>query len=111
MENEFLKSRSILRPRPWVTEKFEVIDAEYAVYQESGDEHVPSIVICAVDGSLPVRFYESRSPRIGDSEKAWDIVVYVQKSFNESVRRTGTGGSTRTWRPGASQPGRSSSGR
>jgi hypothetical protein len=27
-----------------VTEKFEFIDAEYAAYQESDDEHVPSIV-------------------------------------------------------------------
>ena len=27
-----------------MTEKFEFIDAEYAVYQESDDEHVPSIV-------------------------------------------------------------------
>ena len=27
-----------------MTEKFEFIDAEYAAYQESDDEHVPSIV-------------------------------------------------------------------
>ena len=44
MENEFLKSRGILRPRPSVTEKFEFIDAEYAVYQESDEMYVPSIV-------------------------------------------------------------------
>ena len=29
------------------------------------------------------------------------LAVYVQKSFDDSVRRTGTGGSTRTWRPGS----------
>ena len=34
-------------PRPSVTEKFEFIDAEYAVYQESDDEYVPSIVMSA----------------------------------------------------------------
>ena len=28
-----------------MTEKFEFIDAEYAVYQESDDEYVPSIVM------------------------------------------------------------------
>jgi len=27
-----------------VTEKFEFIDAEYATYQESGEQRVPSIV-------------------------------------------------------------------
>ena len=33
--------------------------------------------------------------------------MYVQKSFGDSVRRTGTGASTRSWRAGACQPGRS----
>ena len=34
----------VLRPRPSVTEKFEFIDAEYAIYLKSDEQYVPSIV-------------------------------------------------------------------
>ena len=57
-----------------MTEKFEFIDAEYAAYQESGDEYVPSIVkMCIwmeVSRSGFLRMAERAG--IGDGEKARD---------------------------------------
>ena len=43
-----------------MTEKFEFIDAEYAAYQESDEEHVPSIVkMCRWMEVSRSGFYES----------------------------------------------------
>ena len=57
-----------------MTEKFEFIDAEYAAYQESDDEYVPSIVkMCRWMEVSRSGFYEWRNcAGIGDSEKARD---------------------------------------
>ena len=38
------KSRSVLCQRSSVSDKFEFIDVEYALYQESDEQYVPSIV-------------------------------------------------------------------
>ena len=47
-----------------MTEKFEFIDAEYAAYQESDDEYVPSIVqMCRWMEVSRSGFYEWRNPR------------------------------------------------
>jgi hypothetical protein len=37
-------TRSVLCQRSSVSDKFEFIDVEYAAYQESGEQYVPSIV-------------------------------------------------------------------
>jgi hypothetical protein len=53
-------------------------------------------------------FYGWRnSPESATVKRCGILALYVRKSFDIRMRRTGTGGSTRTWRTGASQPGRS----
>jgi hypothetical protein len=66
-----------LRPRPSVTEKSEFIDAEYAMYLESGERYVPSVVkTCRWMEVSRSGFYDSRNaPGIGDGEKARDARV------------------------------------
>jgi hypothetical protein len=105
---------SILRPRPSVTEKFEFIDAEYADYQESDDEHVPSIVqMCRWMEVSRSGFYEWRNaPESATAKRRGILALVVKKSFGESAGTYGyRGGSGRTWRPGACLPGRSWCGR
>ena len=39
-----------------MSDKFEFIDAEYAIYLESDERYVPSVVkMCIWDGSVPFR--------------------------------------------------------
>src|SRR6201994_4015175 len=89
----FLESRAVrsrpatrLRPRPSVTEKFEFIDAEYAAYQESGDEHVPSIVkMCIWMEVSRSGFYEWRNaPESAAAKRRGILALYVRKSFEDS---------------------------
>ena len=64
-----------------MTEKFEFIDAEYAVYQESDHEYVPSIVkMCIWMEVSRSGFYGWRnSAGIGDGEKARDTRAVREK--------------------------------
>jgi transposase-like protein len=80
------KSRSILRPRPSVTEKFEFIDAEYAFYQESGDEDVPSVVkMCRWMEVSRSGFYDWRNaPESATAARRGILALYVKKSFDDS---------------------------
>jgi len=96
-----------------VTEKFEFIDAEYAAYRESDDEHVPSVVkMCRWLEVSRSGFYEWRNaPESATAKRRGIIALVVQKSFGES---DGTYGYRRVhadlvaW---ACRPGRSWSGR
>ena len=76
----------ILRPRPSVTDKFEYIDAEYAAYQETDDEHVPSIVkMCRWLEVSRSGFYEWRSaPESATARRRAELALYVRKSFDDS---------------------------
>jgi putative transposase len=69
-----------------VTEKFEFIDAEYAVYQESNDTYVPSIVkMCRWMEVSRSGFYEWRNALESATAKRRGIIALaVQKSFDES---------------------------
>jgi putative transposase len=69
-----------------VTEKFEFIDAEYAAYQESGDEYVPSIVkMCIWMEVSRSGFYEWRNaPESATARRRGILALYVQKSFADS---------------------------
>ena len=93
-----------LRQRSSVTDKFEFIDAEYAIYQESGEMHVPSIVkMCIWMEVSRSGFYGwRRRTGIGDGEKAWETrSCHCRSHLTTRMRRTGTGASTPTSRPGA----------
>jgi hypothetical protein len=80
------KSRSILRPRPSVTDKFEFIDAECAAHQESGDEHVPSVVkMCRWMEVSRSGFYDWRNaPKSATVKRREILALYVKKSFDDS---------------------------
>ena len=69
-----------------MTEKFEFIDAEYAAYQESDDEHVPSIVkMCVWMEVSRSGFYEWRNaPESATAKRRGILALYVQKSFGDS---------------------------
>jgi len=69
-----------------VTEKFEFIDADYAAYQESGDEYVPSIVkMCRWMEVSRSGFYEWRNaPESATAKRRGELALIVQKSFDES---------------------------
>jgi transposase InsO family protein len=69
-----------------VTEKFEFIDAEYAAYQESDDEHVPSIVkMCIWMEVSRSGFYEWRNaPESATAKRRGILALYVRKSFADS---------------------------
>ena len=103
----------LLRQRSSVTDKFEFIDAEYAIYLESDEQYVPSIVkMCRWMEVSRSGFYEWRGkPESATAKRRGILALYVQKSFGILMTRTGTGGSTRTWWPGACLRGRSWSGR
>ena len=75
------KSRSILRPRPSVTEKFEFIDAEYAAYQESDEQYVPSIVkMCGWMEVSRSGFYEWRNaPESATAKRRGMLALIVQE--------------------------------
>ena len=69
-----------------MTEKFEFIDAEYAVYQESGDKHVPSIVkMCRWMEVSRSGFYDWRNaPESATAKRRGILALYVKKSFDDS---------------------------
>ena len=97
-----------------MTEKFEFIDAEYAAYQESDDEYVPSLVkMCIWMGVSRSGFYEWRDkPESATAKRRGILALYVQKSFGDSgdtygYRRV----HTRFWWPGACPAARSWCGR
>ena len=77
---------SILRPRPSVTDKFEFIDAEYAAYQESDEQYVPSIVkMCGWMEVSRSGFYEWRTaPESATAKRRGMLALVVQKSFDDS---------------------------
>ena len=69
-----------------MTDKFEFIDAEYAVYQESGGKHVPSIVkMCLWMEVSRSGFYDWRNaPESATVKRRGILALYVKKSFDES---------------------------
>ena len=69
-----------------MTEKFEFIDAEYAAYQESDDEHVPSVVkMCRWMEVSRSGFYEWRNaPESATARRRGILALIVKKSFDES---------------------------
>jgi putative transposase len=69
-----------------VTERFEFIDAEYAVYQESDDAHVPSIVkMCRWMEVSRSRFYEWRdAPESATAKRRGELALIIRKSFDDS---------------------------
>jgi putative transposase len=69
-----------------VTEKFEFIDAEYAVYRESEEIFVPSVVkMCAWMEVSRSGFYEWRSaPESATAKRRSGLALIIRKSFDES---------------------------
>jgi transposase InsO family protein len=69
-----------------VTDKFEFIDAEYALYQESGEQYVPSIVqMCRWMEVSRSGFYEWRkAPESATAKRRGILALIVQKSFDDS---------------------------
>jgi len=69
-----------------VTEKFEFIDAEYALYRESDEKYVPSIVkMCMWMEVSRSGFYGWRSaPESATAKRRADLALYIQKSFDDS---------------------------
>ena len=92
-----------------MTDKFEFIDAEYAAYQESDKQYVPSIVkMCIWMEVSRSGFYEWRNaPESATAKRRGELALYVKKSFDESDGTYGYRRVTRTWWPGACPPGRS----
>jgi hypothetical protein len=96
-----------------VSDKFGFIDVEYAAYQESDEQYVPSIVkMCIWMEVSRSGFYEWRNaPESATAKRRWELAGTCRSHSGIPVTRTGTGGSTRTWWPGAFRPGRSWCGR
>jgi hypothetical protein len=69
-----------------VTEKFEFIDAEYAMYLESDEQYVPSVVkMCRWMEVSRSGFYEWRNaPESATAKRRGILALYVQKSFEDS---------------------------
>jgi transposase InsO family protein len=69
-----------------VTEKFEFIDAEYAIYLESGEQYVPSIVkMCIWMEVSRSGFYDWQArPQSATAKRRGILALYVQKSFGDS---------------------------
>src|SRR6266705_6146165 len=87
-ESRAVRSRPAtrLRPRPSVTEKFEFIDAEYAAYQESGEQYVPPVVkMCGWMEVSRSGFYEWRNaPESATAKRRGAPALIVRKSYDES---------------------------
>jgi len=79
-----------------VSDKFEFIDAEYAIYQESGEQYVPSIVkMCIWMEVSRSGFYGWRdAPESATARRRGELAMYVEKSFDDS---DGTYGYRRVW--------------
>ena len=69
-----------------MTDKFEFIDVEYALYQESDEIYVPSIVkMCEWIEVSRSWFYEWRSaPESATAKRRAELALYIQKSFDDS---------------------------
>ena len=69
-----------------MTEKFEFIDAEYAMYLESDEQYVPSVVkMCRWMEVSRSGFYEWRNaPESATAKRRGILALYVQKSFEDS---------------------------
>jgi len=68
-----------------VTEKFEFIDAEYAAYQESSDEHVPSIVkMCRWLEVSRSGFYEWRiAPESATARRRGELALHIRSLIHK----------------------------
>ncbi len=69
-----------------MTERFEFIDAEYAAYQESGEQHVPSIIkMCRWLEVSRSGFYEWRNaPESATAKRRGILALLIAKSFDDS---------------------------
>ena len=69
-----------------MSDKFEFIDVEYAAYQESDEQYVPSIVkMCVWMEVSRSGFYEWRNaPESATAKRRGEIALIVQKSFDDS---------------------------
>jgi putative transposase len=69
-----------------VSDKFEFIDVEYAAYQESDEQYVPSIVkMCIWMEVSRSGFYEWRDkPESATAKRRGLLALYVRKSFEDS---------------------------
>jgi transposase InsO family protein len=69
-----------------VTDKFEFIDAEYAIYLESDEQYVPSIVkMCRWMDVSRSGFYGWRNtPESATARRRGMLALYVRKSFGDS---------------------------
>jgi putative transposase len=69
-----------------VSDKFEFIDVEYAAYQESDEQYVPSVVkMCIWMEVSRSGFYEWRSaPESATARRRGELALYVRKSFEDS---------------------------
>ena len=69
-----------------MTEKFEFIDAEYAVYQDSGDKYVPSVVkMCRWMEVSRSGFYEWRkASEPATARRRGELALVIRKSFGQS---------------------------
>ena len=69
-----------------MSDKFEFIDVEYAVYQESDEQYVPSIVkMCLWMEVSRSGFYEWRgAAESATARRRGELALYVKKSFEDS---------------------------
>jgi putative transposase len=69
-----------------VTERFEFIDAEYAVYRKSDDIYLPSIVkMCRWMEVSRSRFYEWRdAPESATAKRRGELALVITRSFDDS---------------------------
>ena len=69
-----------------MTDKFEFIDAEYALYQESEEKYVPSIVkMCRWMEVSRSWFHEWRkAPESATAKRRAELALYIRKSFDDS---------------------------
>ena len=69
-----------------MSEKYEFIDAEYAIYQESEEKYVPSIVkMCRWLGVSRSHFYEGRdAPDTATAKRRAELALVIRKSFDDS---------------------------
>ena len=79
-------TRRVLCQRSSVSGKFEFTDAEYAIYLESGEPYVPSIVkMCIWMEVSRSGFYEWRNaPETATARRRGILALYVRKSFGDS---------------------------
>ena len=69
-----------------MSDKFEFIDVEYALYQESDEQYVPSIVkMCIWMEVSRSGFYGWRDkPESATAKSRGQLALYIRKSFEDS---------------------------